>query len=80
MIIDFFITLIIGLINILPSFSFDLSSFTSALNTFLNALTTINYYLPIRESFIILSLVLSFYAFRLVYRAICYIIELLPFT
>lgn len=80
MIIDFFIQMIIGLINILPSFNLDLSSFTSALNSFLRALATVNYYLPVKETFYILSVVLSFYTFRLVYRAICYVIEILPFT
>lgn len=75
MIIDFFIGMLIALVDILPTFNLDLSNYSGALNTFLNALATINYYLPIKETFSILSLILSFYGFRLLYRIIINLLE-----
>lgn len=73
MITDFFITLICGLVELLPGFTVNFSLYS--VSAFINALNVANYYLPIQEIFVFASLVFGFYVFRLGFKIVLWLIS-----
>lgn len=74
MITDFFISLFNSIIDILPSIGFDWGVYS--LEPLFNALESVNYYVPVGETFFILNtLIIGFYVYRLGYRIVVFILE-----
>ena len=73
MITDFFINIFNNLIDLLPTIGVDWGSYS--LEPLFNALETVNYYIPVAESVLLVKAILSFYLFRLGYRTVILILE-----
>lgn len=73
MIPDFFINLLNGFIDFLPSIGIDWGVYS--LQPLFNALATLNYYVPVSETFYLISLVIGFYTFRFLYNIVKWLLE-----
>ena len=72
MIVDVFINLLISIVSLLPSAP---KGFSQDFNSIYEIFNTVNYYFPVSEFFICLSLYIAIFKFKLGFNAIKWVCE-----